>query len=268
MRNIINKQLNKYKGENIALLFSGGMDSLSLLLSCLDVGIKPKLYSFKIEGIESDDIIASRKIAKIYNLELVEVELKQNIDILISDIKYIIKKYNVKKKTQIQCIQPFLYLVKEIKEDIVLTGLCADDILGTTRKIQVEGSKNDDKFYQMRLDKHNDLKSSSYCYIKMIFEENNKKLIAPYKDNDELTSFLLSKTFSEIHKPKIKQITYNFYSNEIEKNKLYRKNSSLQINSALNQWHDKLLETELNVNNWKSVVGIYNYIYNQIFNKE
>ena len=78
LRSIINKQLEEYKNENVALLFSGGMDSLSLLLSCLDVGIKPTLYSFKIENIDSDDIKASRRIASIYGLELVEVEIKQN----------------------------------------------------------------------------------------------------------------------------------------------------------------------------------------------
>lgn len=33
MRYIINNQLKDFKNQNIALLFSGGMDSLSLLLS-------------------------------------------------------------------------------------------------------------------------------------------------------------------------------------------------------------------------------------------
>lgn len=264
MRNIINKQLYKYKNENVALLFSGGMDSLSLLLSCLEIGIKPRLYSFRLQNVISDDIVASRKIAKLYNLELVEVEIEQDVDKLISDITYIIKKYKVKKKTQIQCIQPFLYLVKEINENTVLSGLCADDILGTTRKMQIEGRKSDNEFHQMRLDKHNDLKSSSYCYIKAIFEENNKNFIAPYKDNDDLVNFLLSKTFFQIHTPKIKQITYDNYK-EIEKNNLYRRNSSLQKNSGIANWHNELLETELNINNWKSVIGIYNYIYNQIY---
>lgn len=265
LRSIINKQLEKYKNENVALLFSGGMDSLSLLLSCLDVGIKPTLYSFKIENIDSDDIKASRRIASIYGLELVEVEIKQDIEKLIEDIKCIVKKYQVKKKTQIQCIQPFLYLAKEIKEDIVLSGLCADDVLGTSRKMQVNGRNNKEVFYQMRLEKHKDLKSSSYCYIKDVIEEQGKIFVAPYKDNEELVEYLLSKDFSQLHKPKTKQLTLEQYKNEIEKHKLYRKNSSLQINSELNQWHDQLLQTELNVKGWKAIVGIYNYIYKQIF---
>ena len=69
MRNIINKQLEQYKNKKVALLFSGGLDSLSLMISCLDVGIKPTLYSFKLEGIESDDIKASRRIKMIFILQ-------------------------------------------------------------------------------------------------------------------------------------------------------------------------------------------------------
>ena len=47
MRGILKSQLQAYSGKGVALLFSGGLDSLSLLLSCIDVGIKPHLYSFK-----------------------------------------------------------------------------------------------------------------------------------------------------------------------------------------------------------------------------
>ena len=120
MRNIINKQLEQYKNKKVALLFSGGLDSLSLMISCLDVGIRPTLYSFKLEGIESDDIKASRRIANIYGLKLVEVTIPKNISTLIDDVEFIIEKFKVKKKTQIQCIQPFIHIVKYVEEDIVL----------------------------------------------------------------------------------------------------------------------------------------------------
>ena len=54
MRNILKTQLKKLDNEEVALLFSGGMDSLSLLLSCLDVGITPHLYTFKLKNIEKE----------------------------------------------------------------------------------------------------------------------------------------------------------------------------------------------------------------------
>ena len=81
----------------------------------------------------------------------------------------------------------------------------------------------------------------------------------------ELVNYILSKDFSQLHKPKLKQLTYDNYKNEIDKYDLYRKNSSLQVNSGVREWHDELLKTELNINNWKSVVGIYNYIFKKYF---
>lgn len=70
MRKIIDDFLEeKIRDKNsVAILFSGGLDSLSLLLSCLDIGIKPVLYTFFLESYESSDIKSSRNIAKIFGL--------------------------------------------------------------------------------------------------------------------------------------------------------------------------------------------------------
>lgn len=262
MRGILKSQLQAYSGKEVALLFSGGLDSLSLLLSCMDVGIKPHLYSFKLEGVESDDIKASRKIANIYGLAYTEVVIpKCN---LLKDVKYIIGKYGVKKKTQVQCIHPFIYVVKEVKEDIVLSGLCADDVYGTSRKMQEVGRKDDEAFYKVRLEKHNDIEASSYKYIKDVFEEVGKSFVAPYKDNAILVNYLLSKGFDELHKPKLKGLTYGCYKAEIDAYKLYRRNSGLQVNSGIREWHDELLNMPINSKGYKSVVGIYNTIYKSI----
>ena len=44
-----------YNGK-VGLLLSGGLDSLSVLLSCLDIGIEPTCYTFYLEGNESEDL--------------------------------------------------------------------------------------------------------------------------------------------------------------------------------------------------------------------
>ncbi|MCC0705113.1 hypothetical protein IC213_18820 [Clostridioides sp. ES-S-0049-02] len=261
MRTIINSQLETLKNQKIAILFSGGMDSLSLLLSCLDLHIKPHVYSFRLSSHESQDIISVRKIINIFDLEYTEIVINNNLENLIYDASYIIKTFEVKKKTQVQCIHPFLYMVKEIKEKFILTGLCADDIYGTSRKMQVLGRKNELDFYEKRLKKHKDIESSSYKFIKELFKIYNKNLIVPYKENNKLVKLLLSKTYNELHMPKQKNLTYENYKYEIDKYDLYRRSSNLQVNSALREWHDLLLKTDLNIKEYKSVVGIYNVIY-------
>ena len=268
MREIINKQLKEYRDKDIALLFSGGLDSLSILLSCIDVGISPHLYTFRLEDYISEDIKSSRKIKDIFNLEYTEVIIKKDVEQLKLDVKNIIKKFKVKKKTQIQCIYPFLYMVNEIQEEIVFSGLCADELYGTSRKMQILGRTNDEEFYKKRNEMHEDIESSSYIFIKNIFNAHNKEFVAPYKDNIELVNYFLNKNFKELHSPKQKNLTYINYKEEIEDYKLYRKNSNLQCNSNIREWHNELLFTELNKNNWKSVVGIYNMIYNNYFKEE
>ena len=64
-------------------------------------------------------------------------------------------------------------------------------------------------------------------------------------------NYFLNKNFKELHSPKQKNLTYINYKEEIEDYKLYRKNSNLQCNSNIREWHNERLFTELNKNNWK-----------------
>jgi asparagine synthetase B (glutamine-hydrolysing) len=250
----------------VAILFSGGMDSLSLLISCIDLGIKPKLYTFYLDNHISEDIRKSREIAKIFNLKLTEIKIETSKTTLIKDVKYIIKNFKTSRKTAIQCIQPFLYIAPKIEEKYVLSGLCADDLYGTSRS--VAKLQNDiEKFNELRLKRITDEKSSSYLYIKNIINEKDKIFIAPYKECKEIYSYMLGLNYKDMNSPKQKQIMYNDYKEILEKYELYRRNSNLQCDSKIREWHDELLKTEENINNNKSVVAIYNRFFKEIFSE-
>lgn len=139
MRKIMNNFLeNEIKDKNsVAILFSGGLDSLSILLSCLDIGVKPTLYTFYLETYESSDIKSARRIADLFGLSLTEVPIKQEISTLISDVEYIVNRFHTYKKSAVQCIHPFIYTKRYIKEKYVLSGLCADDLYGTSKHMSI-----------------------------------------------------------------------------------------------------------------------------------
>ena len=265
MRRLINNYLSQLKGQDVALLFSGGLDSLSLLFSCLDLGIKPHLYTFKLNGNDSTDYITSKRLAEELDLEFTCITMPCETNTLVVDVFHIVRDFKVRKKTQIQCIHPFLYIADVVSENIILTGLCADDLYGSSRKMQELGRKDSRLFYEKRLEKHQDLTSSSYIFIKELFESKGKTFIAPYKDSEDLVEFILSKDLHELHSPKQKNVMYQDYKLELDKYSLYRRNSNLQVNSGLREFHDKLLNTELNVCNYKSVTGIYNTMYRDLF---
>ena len=109
--------------EEVAILFSGGLDSLSILLSLLDLGYKPTLYTFYLEGLISKDLELSRRISQHYNVPLVEVEIKRDIELMVSQSKALIKKYGLTKKTQIQVMHPLSNVFPLIKENYVFTGI-------------------------------------------------------------------------------------------------------------------------------------------------
>ena len=104
MRKIMNNFLeNEIKDkDSVAILFSGGLDSLSILLSCLDIGVKPTLYTFYLETYESSDIKSARRIADLFGLNLIEVPIKQEINTLISDVEYIVNRFRTYKKSAVQ----------------------------------------------------------------------------------------------------------------------------------------------------------------------
>ena len=264
MRKIINDFLEEKitDKDSVAILFSGGLDSLSLLLSCLDVGIKPKLYTFYLEGYESSDIKSSRRISEIFNLKLIEIPIKENINALVYDIEYIIKTFRTYKKTAIQCIHPFLYIKPYIKEKYVLSGLCADDLYGTSKHMSII-SKDIEKFNSERIKKIGDESASGYKYIKSIY--GDRIFIAPYKECKELIEYFLNLNYKEMNSPKQKNTTYVSYQGEIDRFKLYRRNENLQCASKIREYHDLLLKTELNIGNNKIVTPIYRNIYNKYF---
>lgn len=262
LRNLINTYLldNIKDVNSVSLMFSGGLDSLSILLSCINLGIKPHLYTFRLSNHVSDDYIYSKRISELYDLEFTEIILNtEDID-LISDVSRIVDMFKVRKKTQIQCIHPFLYVIPQIKEKYVLTGLCADDLYGTARSI-AKYSKNTEKFNDLRIKRHLDDQSSSYRYIKKLSEDNDKVFIAPYKESIEIFTYMIKMNYKELNSPKQKYIMYCDYKEDLVNNNLYRRNSNLQCDSKIREWHDELLSSDLNTEGFKSVTGIYNKIY-------
>ena len=243
--------------EEVAILFSGGLDSLSILLTLLDLGYKPTLYTFYLEGLISKDLELSRRISQHHNVPLVEVEIKKDIELMVSQSKALIKKYGLTKKTQIQVMHPLSNVFPLIKEDYVFTGIGADTLYGSARKFK-KLIHDEQAFYNARVEAIRKPESASYIYIKNAIEEMGKVCVSPYKQSEDIINYFLQLPVSEIRYGKQKKQTYEAFKQEIDELSLYRRNSSMQVNSGIREFHDELLKSEYNTGNYKSVVGIYN----------
>lgn len=261
LKQLIKKHISNTipQNEKVAVMFSGGLDSLSVLFSLIELGYDVKLYTFYREGVLSDDLKISRKVASNLNLELEEIEISNDLDKLVDDLKLLIKKHDLKKKTQFQVMHPMVYVCNAITEKFVVSGLAADTLYGTARSM-LKFASNEVQFREKREELIYKEESDSYKFIKDELTSLNKIFIVPYKESKEIIDYFLKLTPKDLYSGKQKKQTYNAFKEEIDKLHLYRRNSSMQINSGIRELHDELLKTNWNTKGFKSVVGVYNQI--------
>lgn len=242
---------------DVALLFSGGTDSLTCLFSLLDLGIRPTLYSFHLENVIHKDIEVSKLVAEYYELPHNIIVIDRNIERLKHDVKYLVETFKITRKTNVQCTYPFLHVLPQIKEKYVVSGLCADDLYGTAKSVAIKGGKDKNKLDEIRMKTLSNLDSSAYRPIKELVENVfNKKFVAPYR-SEEIIDYMMKFSWEEMNRPKQKQIAYFSYLNYFENQPIYRKNTNLQVGSKIREWHSELVNTDLNKNNRHRVDEIY-----------
>ena len=231
--------------KDVAIFFSGGTDSLTCLFTCLDLGLKPTLYTFHLENYVSEDVIISKKIAEFFNLKLEIISIKKDEKQLIIDIKDIIKKFNIDNKIRLQILYPFPHMLSKISESIILTGLSADTLYGTNYHSKMNDTND---FNEIRRESIDTDKIDGYNALKKMVHESNKKLVAPYRDK-KIIEYFLKFSWNELNSPLQKNLSYNAFIKYFDMLKIYRKSSSLPVNSKIIEWHNTILSSELNKNN-------------------
>ena len=237
---------NIKESKDIALLFSGGTDSLSILFTLLDLGIKPTLYTFRLSEYESEDWKISHKIAKELKLKIIDVIIPYNKHQIINDITKIIKKFKTRRKTIIECAYPFLSIAPLIKEKFVLTGLSADSNYGTSASMSIKYSKNPEGFNMARKKLFANSETDGYKAINDIIESFNHKLIVPYRDT-RLINYFLQYNWQDLNKPKQKWFIVKIWNKKFENLMCYRKNNNLQVGSKIRERMISILPNETSI---------------------
>ena len=156
-------------------------------------------------------------------------------------------------------MHPMKHLCEAIKEDYVLSGLEADTLYGNTRSMR-KTIACESEFKNIRSKYIHDENNASYSFIRNELENNNKTFVAPYKQSSEIINYFLSLESKDLCFGKQKKQTYEAFKTEIDNLSLYRRSSNMQINSGIREFHDLLLQTDLNQKNFKSVIGVYNQL--------
>ena len=152
IRTVLQETLKPIKNK-IAIATSGGIDSASLVMAARDLDKKQTVVSFTFDDFESHDFKSARLLAMHYDIDFLPVILPSDQNEIVETVHYLIKKIKCKKKSAIECMFPFVYLLKILKENKIktlVTGLAADGHFGLSKRAMIHYSKDDKKFKQLR----------------------------------------------------------------------------------------------------------------------
>jgi len=248
------------------LLISGGMDSGTILAAMLALGRKPQLVTFHLAGHMSSDVRVSVRMADAFNLKLETVVIPRSEHDLVDTVLEIMKLFqeNGTKfgKVRIQCA----HAIKVLSERLAKVGctIAADGtpgIVEDNKRIYIilhkHGEQRAREYRKEQLDGHYDSSSGTFIDVAAHY---GVKLYQPFM-HQPLTDYALSLDMEEINRGRQKGIALRAFPEFWKTGSWWRKNSSLQVNGGLREYHDTLLKSAYNTHKWKLVLPVYKEIY-------
>ena len=244
---------NNVPDSEVAVLLSGGVDSISVALAAHHAGKKVRAYSFQLGNQTSYDFAKAAEVSYKMKWEFTPVVVpKEN---LIPDWHRLVE-LGCRKKTHFETVFPFLYVYPEIEETYVITGWGADGYFGVSKKAMMRySSMQKGRNYVAYCKDHNQKRLTFNQFREAYFVEgqcagldwhnklvveHNKKHITPYLD-EKVRDYLMSKKYRELNTPKQKSIVRRDFT---EFKKFGRIETHINLHLAAGV--DKLFETLLN----------------------
>lgn len=239
----------------VAVPMSSGVDSHCALFACIEAGLKPTVYSFHLEGVESRDFRIAKATADNFNLKFVEVELPADVETLVQDVKHL-ASFGCKSKTDFECFWPMYHMLPKIKEKAFFTGHGADSLYCLSRKACQHFAGREDEFRKQAF-------ASDKAFQKGLIDKwcaANRKTYCPIFFNQKVLKLFMGATPADLNKPIQKAVSRMAFAEYFEQVRVYV-HQPFQLGDTGIKVHfeNVLLEhPELNRKGYSSVVGVYN----------
>ena len=191
------------RAKKVALLLSGGLDSLTVGLALERCGKTVHAYTYHLEGYPSRDLDKARGIAKQlrWTLEIVSVPTSSLAD----DFIRLVVEQRCYRKAQFEVTFPLLYIFPLIGEREIWTGWNADPHYGNTknavlgqRRMRSQGwssakrkkAFDDDRRSYFFDDLRNPASPETWWWGKRLASQFGKALLDPYVDDSVINYFL------------------------------------------------------------------------------
>ena len=258
---------NKVPDSEVAVLLSGGVDSISVALAAQDAGKNIISYTFHLKDKPSYDALKAKEVSDKMGWECHTVEVPT--ENLISDW-YKLVEHGCRKKTHFECVFPFLYVYPEIRERCVLTGWAADGYFGPSKKAMMRyaDDKRWDKYTkycktynqkQLTFDEFRiaylDGDCAGYQQHTKLAKNHKKEHITPYKD-PKVREYLMGMSWKELNKPRQKEPVRADFP-ELEEFGKIKQHQNLHLNAGVDKLFSQLLDNpEINFNKRKRMMDV------------
>lgn len=244
--------------QGFPLWLSGGTDSGTLLAGLLALGDRPDLFTFRVGAQDSQDVAVARRMAEDHDLSLEVVEIPRNERQLLQDVRTVMGILGISRKAAIQCSQPVLHMATATVRRgwgnaIIGTGGVIEDNRKSAVMLAAEG---EEAVRALRRRNLLDWQGSATGAMVRVGAACGLALHQPYA-TQPLADYGLSLDVRAINFPRQKGIALRAFP-AFWAHPYWRKNSPLQVNSGVRDWHDTLLQSPVNRRGHKAVVGIYN----------
>lgn len=255
VRRVLLEQAALIPDENVAVLLSAGIDSASCLFALLEVGKKPVAYSFVLDGRMSTDYLLAYRNAKQCGIPFIPVLLPKEIKTLQHDVLKL-NSLGARSKTDYECSWPMLYAYDAIKEPSIISGLGADGHFCLSKKGMMHWRNHIDEF---RRGLYSNERYAQIFMHKRLSSMYNKYHCIPYLCDDMKAEFI-GTTWDEVNKPRQKQPILDAFPERFVHMQIKRHTNFQLGDSGIATHFHSLLNTEWNINEFKSVKGIFNAV--------
>lgn len=251
---LINELKNISKENEVAVLLSGGVDSLSVAFAAQRLNKKITAYTFHLKNNPTYDSQKAIEVSKLFNWDYKVIEVPT--DNLKNDFKTLKNKIGCVKKTHYECCFPFLYVYPQIKEKEVLSGWAADGYYGISKKAILNYTKGKTKevFDTFRNDYFAQTSRAGYFWHKNVADLHHKTFITPYL-SETVKEYFYNMDWYQLNQPFQKHHVVTAFE-EFKKFK-FKKHINLQLGSGIDKLFETLLnDNEINFKNRKRIMDI------------
>lgn len=194
------------KDEPVGILLSGGIDATSITMSLLELGYEVHSYTFHLKDNYSYDAQKAKEISEALDLKShTEIAIdSSNREVVYEVLKELIRDHDATSKTLIECLYPMYYMIPQIKQKYVFTGLNADTHFGSSKNATMAARRSHQEFVDQRTAafKGEKANAKSRKYVNM-FGKAGIKLCISFRD-DDIFNHCITQTHEELNKPKQK----------------------------------------------------------------